>query len=130
MNIFYYFVFADAGSSRHATNSRLSTLAKKKKLDVQRAAKKEKESKSGLWNTLSSSLFGASHASTSEADSRSANDMLIRNNDQEQYLEEASGSEQAGHEVEESDDRIHVFSLATGHMYERLVSFMFTISLK
>ena len=67
--------------------------------------KKNSKDKGGLLSSLSKSLFGGA-SNTEEAET----------------AVEATGA-RAGVTEEPEDDRIHVFSLATGHMYERLVRY-------
>jgi len=62
--------------------------------------------KDGLLSSLSKSLFGGGAGDGSSSDSAAL---------------EAVPSVASGKAMEAEDDRIHVFSLATGHMYERLV---------
>ena len=97
----------------------LKALAKKKQLE---AAAQAKAKEGGLWNTLSSTLFGkgstAQGVQQGEVVVGGAGEM------EADAVREAvrSAEEDGEEEAEQEDDRIHVFSLATGHMYERLVS--------
>lgn len=63
----------------------------------------------GIWKSLSSSLFGSDVDKFTEEDTAAAANAVVVRTDNH---ETAAAAE---------DDRIHVFSLATGHMYERLV---------
>ena len=58
---------------------------------------------SGIWSSLSTSLFGTKPAPARPLSSHNTQSQLQHNDD---------------------DNRIHVFSLATGHMYERLLRIM------
>lgn len=104
-------------------------LKKKKQLD---AAKAEKAKQQGLWSTLTNSLFGSSataedKGTAAHVDSDNAaiaastvSDVGEQSGGDELALE--AGAAGDGQSLVEEDNRIHVFSLATGHMYERLVS--------
>ena len=62
---------------------------------------------SGIWSSLSTSLFGTSKPAPTRP--------LSSHNTQ---------SRQSQLQYNDDDNRIHVFSLATGHMYERLLRIM------
>jgi hypothetical protein len=105
-------------------------LKKKKQLD---AAKAEKAKQQGLWSTLTNSLFGSSATTEDKgtaAHGDSDNAAIAASTVSDEGEQSGGGDEQAleagtaedGQSMVEEDNRIHVFSLATGHMYERLVS--------
>lgn len=79
----------------------------------------EAKAADGLWSSLSNTLFGSvgkekePHADATVSDTSA---------DEEGALALQDSAELQTQEDEKEDDRIHVFSLATGHMYERLVS--------
>jgi hypothetical protein len=88
---------AALGMKAKASSSRGSGGAGKEKKQQGSNAAAESGGKGSVWN----SLFGS-------AQSKDADKAAVVKHEKEKE--------------EEEDDRIHVFSLATGHMYERLVS--------
>jgi UDP-glucose:glycoprotein glucosyltransferase len=71
--------------------------------------KNSDSSSSSFWQNLKSSFFGGS-----------GGDEATEKNSLQRQL----GQSQAGVGEEEDDNRIHVFSLATGHLYERFLRIM------
>jgi hypothetical protein len=107
----------------------MKALNRKKRLDAAKAAK----AKQGLWGALSNSLFGAAPAASPEATAAATKgaaapaEVAVEVGGDGAALELSAGADSDGEgleegEEDEEDDTIHVFSLATGHMYERLVS--------
>jgi hypothetical protein len=118
-------------ASSRSTRGAMKALSRKKRLDAAKAEKAAK-AKQGLWGALSNSLFGAAPAAGSEASAVAGAKVVapaeaaVEVGGDGAALELSAGADgdSEGQEdgvEEEEDDTIHVFSLATGHMYERLV---------
>lgn len=114
--------FSNANKKSKASNKQAGAPIKKKggEGEVEEEAKKAGD---GLWSSLSSKLFGGAGDMSKEGQSLEKVEVGVEGS----TSSKVASVEQQREEEAEEDDRIHVFSLATGHMYERLVSNPFPV---
>lgn len=124
--------FSNANKKGKASSKAAGSLIKKK-ADGGAREGEAKKAEDGLWSTLSSTLFGgAGKDKDKDKDPQQPADLTDGHADSQSVAAAAEEGAEDGalalpggaelQQEEEEDDRIHVFSLATGHMYERLVS--------